>query len=45
MNKFNLQKNSWISFEMLLVCLALVGFPFMVFCLAMGMKFAEMLFG
>ena len=45
MNKFTLQKNNWISFEMLLVCIALVGFPFMVFCLATGMKLAELMFG
>ena len=45
MSKFNLKENSWISFEMLLVCIVLVGFPFMVFCLATGMKLAELMFG
>lgn len=45
MSKFTLKKNSWISFEMLLVCIALVGFPFMIFCLAAGMKLAEWMFG
>jgi len=45
MSKFNLQKNSWVKFEVLLICIALVGFPFMIFCLAAGMKLAEWMFG
>ena len=45
MSKFTLQKNSWIKFEVLLVGLVLVGFPFIVICLATGMKLAELMFG
>jgi hypothetical protein len=45
MNKFTLKKNSWVKFEVLLICIALVGFPFMIFCLAAGMKLAEWMFG
>jgi hypothetical protein len=45
MNKFILKKNSWISFEVLLVCIALVGFPFIIACLALGIKLAELMFG
>jgi len=45
MNKFKLTKNNWISFEMLLLLIAFTGFPFIVFCLATGMKLAEWMFG
>ena len=45
MSKFNLKENSWVTLEMLLLCIALVGFPFIVFCLATGMKLAELMFG
>lgn len=45
MSKFTLKKNSWISFEMLLLLIAFTGFPFIIFCLATGMKLAELFFG
>ena len=41
MNKFTLKKNSWIKFEVLLICLVLTGFPFIIICLGAGMKLAE----
>ena len=45
MSKFNLQKNSWISFEMLLILFTITVFPFIILCLMTGMKIAEIFFG
>jgi hypothetical protein len=45
MNKFKLTEYAWFRFEVFLVLIALIGFPFVVLCIAMGMRLAELFFG
>jgi hypothetical protein len=45
MNKFKINKYDWITFELILAGLVIVGIPFIVTFIYLGMLLAHKLFG
>lgn len=45
MDKFKLSKYDWVTFPMFLSLIAIIGIPFIVTCVYVGMLIAYKLFG